>query len=100
MLFLLPIFLLTQPLEYFHLFSETQINRNLSIIIYWIKNSSMSFEKIDYLSKPFYDILPFTGQERGYNYLMVNLYHISGFDPGDTRYNLVFLVRVIFFMDI
>ena len=81
------LFLLTQPLEYFHLFSETQINRNLSIIIYWIKNSSMSFEKIDYLSKLFYDILPFTGQERGYNYLMVNLYHISGFDPGDTRYN-------------
>ena len=34
---LLPIFLLTQPLEYFHLFSETQINRNLSIIVYWIK---------------------------------------------------------------
>ena len=84
---LLPIFLLTQPLEYFHLFSETQINRNLSIIIYWIKNSSMSFEKIDYLSKLFYDILPFTGQERGYNYLMVNLYLLSGFDPGDTRYN-------------
>ena len=71
----------------FHLLSETQINRNLSIIIFFVEERNLEFEKLDYITKLIFDILPFTGSQRGYTSNIIEFLLELGQTPGETGYN-------------
>ena len=71
----------------FHLLSETQINKNLSIIILFTEKANLEFLKFDYVFKLIFDIIPFTGAQRGYTSLIIEFLLELGQYPGQSMYN-------------
>ena len=74
-------------IEYFHLISEIQINRNISIIYLSIKNQLINYDSFNYIFKVLKDILPFIGEQRGYVSLIVNLFPYFNLEPNNTFFN-------------
>ena len=88
MIFLIPFIIFdSENASLFHLFSEIQINRNLSIIVRFTEENNLEFLHLDYVYKFFYDILPFSGSQRGFTALIPELMVEIGKDPGDTMFN-------------
>lgn len=79
--------LLVSYTSYFHLISEIQMYRNLSIVILSIKNNIVDYEGFDYFIKLFYDIPPLTGRERGYATIISELYKNYNLATGKTNFN-------------
>ena len=74
-------------LSSFHVLSEIQINRNVSMIIEGIDRNYLRYENLDYLKKLIQDIVPFTGRERGYSILLTEVYDIFNLNSGNSKYN-------------
>lgn len=73
--------------SYFHLISEIQMYRNLSLVILSIKNNFIDYEGINYFIKLFYDIPPLTGRERGYTSIISDIYNNNRLVTGKSNFN-------------
>ncbi len=73
--------------SYFHLISEIQMYRNLSLVILSIKNNFIDYEGINYFIKLFYDIPPLTGRERGYTSIISDIYNNNSLVTGKSNFN-------------